>query len=106
MIKRAQPIIYPEGGTNGSKDQICRLIVHPTAGGKIRGSHNCGNCDKHVVAAIERYAVSGDLNEFNGIVCDCESVWREELTLESALPLPLGISSARRGNPLNNLRSL
>ena len=106
MIKRAQPIIYPEGGTNGSKDQICRLIVHPTAGGKIRGSHNCGNCDKHVVAAIERYAVSGDLNEFNGIVCDCESVWREELTLESALPLPLGISSPRRGNPLNNLRSL
>ena len=34
MIKRTQPIIYPEGGTNGSEDQICRLIVHPTAGEK------------------------------------------------------------------------
>ena len=33
----------------------CRVIVHPTAGGKTRGSHNCGSCDSEVVAAIERH---------------------------------------------------
>ena len=106
MIKQAHPHIYPDGGVNGSPDQVCRLIVHPTAGGKIRGAHNCGSCDKFVVAAIERYAVSGDLREFDGLSCECDSVWREELALESALPLPLGISQPRRGNRIENLRSL
>ena len=106
MIKRAHPIIYPEGGTNGSEDQVCRLIIHPTAGGKIRGAHNCGTCDKFVVAAIERYAVSGDLREFDGLSCDCQAIWQQELALESALPLPLGISRPRRGNRIENLRSL
>ena len=28
MIKQAHPHIYPEGGVNGSPDQICRLIIH------------------------------------------------------------------------------
>ena len=46
-------------------DESCRIIVHPTAGGKIRGAHNCGQCDSEVVAAIERYSVSGDTEEFN-----------------------------------------
>ena len=106
MIKRAHPIIHPNGGVNGSKGQISRLIVHPTAGGKLRGAHNCGSCDKSVVAAIERYAVSGDLREFHGLECKCEKAWRAELALESALPLPLGISKPRRGNIVENLRSL
>ena len=44
-------------------DESCRIIVHPTAGGKIRGAHNCGQCDSEVVAAIERYSVSGDTEE-------------------------------------------
>ena len=30
--------------------------------------HNCGKCDSEVVAAIERYAVSGDLLEFEGLI--------------------------------------
>tara|TARA_Y100000768_G_scaffold378080_1_gene352076 strand:+ start:1125 stop:2291 length:1167 start_codon:yes stop_codon:yes gene_type:complete len=106
MIRRAHPTIHPEGGKNGDKDQVCRLIIHPTAGGKIRGAHNCGSCDSEVVAAIERYAVSGDLEEFTGLTCSCEAAWREELLLEQALPTPLGISKPRRGNTLDNLRSL
>ena len=106
MIKQAHPHIHPKGGVNGSPDQVSRLIIHPTAGGKIRGAHNCGSCDKFVVAAIERYAVSGDLREFDGLSCECQSMWREELALEAALPLPLGISRPRRGNRIENLRSL
>ena len=59
-----------------------------------------------MVAAIERYAVSGDLREFEGLSCECQAIWQAELALESALPLPLGISQPRRGNRVENLRSL
>ncbi len=105
MIRRAHPTIHPNGGTNGDDDQVCRLIIHPTAGGRVRGAHNCGSCDAEVVASIERYAVSGDLEEFTGLSCACEKTWAEEIALERTLPAPLGISKNRRGNPLNALRS-
>ena len=105
MIRRAHPLIHPEGGVNGDDDQVSRLIVHPTAGGKIRGSHNCGSCDAEVVAAIERYAVSGSLLEFDGLTCDCEAVWQNEVRLERQLPVPLGLSKPRRGSVVNRLRS-
>ena len=72
MIKRAH---HEMDGVN------CRIIVHPTAGGKIRGAHNCGSCDSEVVASIERYSVSGDPEEFNHLECSCESHWRAELEL-------------------------
>ena len=105
MIQRAHPVIHPNGGVNGDDDQVSRLIVHPTAGGKIRGSHNCGQCDAEVVAAIERYAVSGSLLEFEGLSCGCQSVWRSEIELERQLPLPLGVSKPRRGRASEILRS-
>jgi radical SAM enzyme (TIGR01210 family) len=105
MIQRAHPLIHPENGINGDPDQVSRLIVHPTAGGKIRGSHNCGSCDGEVVAAIERYAVSGSLLEFDGIECSCREVWEAEVNLERSLPVPLGLSKPRRGSVIQRLRS-
>ncbi len=83
----------------------CRVIVHPTAGGKVRGSHNCGSCDSEVVAAIERYSVSGNLGEFKGIECDCKKVWLSEIQSDSALPTPMGTGIHRRGNALDRLRA-
>ena len=105
MIKRAHAHIHPKGCMNGDDDQVARLIVHPTAGGKVRGSHNCGSCDAEVVAAIERYAVSGSLQEFEGLTCSCQKVWSTEVELERQLPLPLGLSKPRRGRVLDALRS-
>ncbi len=105
MIQRAHPIIHPDNGINGDPDQVSRLIVHPTAGGKIRGSHNCGSCDAEVVAAIERYAVSGSLLEFDGLECSCREVWEAEVNLERCLPVPLGLSKPRRGSVIERLRS-
>lgn len=105
MIRRAHPIVHPEGGVNGDADQVSRLIVHPTAGGRVRGSHNCGSCDADVVAAIERYAVSGDLQEFDGLHCACESRWAEDLALERALPAPLGLAPSRRAPAAERLRA-
>jgi len=82
-----------------------RIIVHPTAGGKLRGSHNCGQCDAEVVAAIERYAVSASLAEFSGIECACQKQWKLELALERNLPVPLGLSKHRRTPSRIKLRS-
>ena len=105
LIQKSHLIVHPKGGMNGDEDQISRLIIHPTAGGKIRGSHNCGACDSEVVAAIERYAVSGSLDEFTGLDCECKSLWRKELENDRTIPVPLGTSRARRGSIIEMLRS-
>jgi|TARA_B100001750_G_scaffold79674_1_gene63308 radical SAM enzyme (TIGR01210 family) len=82
-----------------------RMIVHPTAGGKLRGAHNCGKCDGDVVAAIERYSVSADLREFEDLDCDCKVVWSVEIENDLSLPVPLGTGSDRRGAPTDLLRA-
>ena len=105
LIERVHPLIHPDGGTNGGPDQVSRLIIHPTAGGRVRGSHNCGSCDKHVVAAIERYSVSGDLLEFEGLDCECKTIWKNEVEIDITFPAVLGTGIARRGEALLNLRS-
>tara|TARA_Y100001960_G_scaffold332959_1_gene435729 strand:+ start:535 stop:1668 length:1134 start_codon:yes stop_codon:yes gene_type:complete len=92
-----------------SHDQLehesCRIIVHPTAGGKIRGAHNCGECDSEVVAAIERYSVSGDTMEFENLECSCQSHWRAEIENDNNLPIPLGFGTFRRGNSTDIVRA-
>jgi hypothetical protein len=105
LIQQSHHIVHPNGGMNGDDDQVSRLIIHPTAGGKIRGSHNCGECDGEVVAAIERYAVSGSLNEFDGLDCECKKRWNQELTNDRSIPVPLGTSMPRRGSLRDILRS-
>nr|MCS5525908.1 archaeosine biosynthesis radical SAM protein RaSEA [Candidatus Poseidoniaceae archaeon] len=62
LIHDVHSFIHPTNSGNGAADQVCRLIIHPTAGGKVRGAHNCGACDSEVAAAIERYSVSGDIH--------------------------------------------
>ena len=86
-------------------DANCRIIVHPTAGGKIRGAHNCGSCDSEVVAAIERYSVSGDTVEFDHLGCSCEAHWKAELDNALSLPVTLGCGTFRRGNPTDLVRA-
>ena len=49
-----------------------------------------------VVAAIERYAVSGGLLEFDGLSCACQTVWNAEITLERQLPVPLALQTSPR----------
>ena len=86
-------------------DASCRIIIHPTAGGKIRGAHNCGECDNEVVAAIERYSVSGAIEEFSQLECPCKSHWRAEIENDYSFPIPLGFGTFRRGNPTDIVRA-
>ncbi len=105
LIERVHPIIHPEGGKNGDAGQVSRLIIHPTAAGRVRGSHNCGSCDKEVAAAIERYSVSGDIGEFSGLDCECKKTWSSEIARDASLPIPLGVGIHRRGPASDRLRS-
>ena len=82
-----------------------RIIVHPTAGGKLRGAHNCGSCDAEVVAAIERYSVSADIREFAGLDCECKEVWRTEVYSDLWLPTPMGTGGNRRGSAVDLARA-
>jgi hypothetical protein len=100
MIRNVHSDIHPEDGQSST-----RLIVHPTAAGSVRGAHNCGECDKEVAAAIERYSVSGSLLEFEGLSCVCESQWDTEITLDTSLPMPLGSGHDRRLDPIEALLS-
>jgi archaeosine synthase beta-subunit len=105
LIEDVHHDIHPSDAGNGADDQVSRLIIHPTAGGKTRGAHNCGKCDAEVVGAIERYSVSGDLLELEGLDCDCKQVWQQEVTLDNSIPVPLGVGLNRRGDALAHLRS-
>ena len=86
-------------------DSNCRTIVHPTAGGRIRGAHNCKKCDAEVVAAIERYSVSRDLREFKGLDCECKKVWKTEIENDLSLPVPMGQGRDRRLSRVDIVRA-
>ena len=82
-----------------------RIIVHPTAGGRPRGAHNCGSCDADVVAAIERYSVSADIREFANLDCQCRGVWRAEVHSDLYLPAQMGTGRDRRGSAVDLCRA-
>ena len=105
LIHDVHPTIHPTNGGNSSADKVARLIIHPTAGGKVRGAHNCGSCDAEVVAAIERYSVSGEIEELDGLDCHCKSVWENEIKMDRIMPIPLGVGKNRRGDTMAHLRS-
>ena len=90
LIREVHEYVQPNG------EIMSRLIVHPTAAGKPRGAHNCGQCDTEVAAAIERYSVSGSLDEFLDLNCKCQLRWKEEIHSDQNLPVPIGVGLNRR----------
>ena len=83
----------------------CRVIVHPTAGGKPRGAHNCKECDVAVISAIDRYCISGQVDELKTLDCSCKTRWESELKNDQSLPIPLGTGPFRRGKPVDMMRA-
>ena len=59
-----------------------RLMSSPTAGGKKRGSHNCGKCDDELLKAIDSFSLSGKTDIFNNLDCECKNKWLDILELE------------------------
>ncbi len=58
-----------------TRDLKAHVKSHPTAGGMVRGSHNCGVCDRRVVNAIEEFSL-GLRQNFEDLSCACKDVWR------------------------------
>ena len=52
-------------------------------GGSIRGTHNCGICDKRVVHAIEEFSLTQDKEVFSDLSCSCQEQWQDQLDMES-----------------------
>jgi len=59
-----------------------RLVSSPTAGGKSRGAHNCGRCDRRVMDSISRFSMEGDVGLLEDAGCDCRRAWNAQLVLE------------------------
>lgn len=67
-----------------SKEVIC----DPVAGGKIRGPHNCGRCDKDFVSAIKLFSLTQDKSLLE-LDCECKKIWLRALELEDCSRVPL-----------------
>ncbi len=75
-----------------------RIVSAPTAGGKTRGAHNCGRCDKEVLQAIGFHRLSDDMEELEAVPdCDCKARWEAQLVLEGYQQGPFAPSGYRRG---------
>ncbi len=57
-----------------TRDLKAHVKSHPTAGGMVRGAHNCGRCDRRVLNAIEEFSL-GLRREFEDLECECRTVW-------------------------------
>ena len=51
-------------------------------GGSIRGAHNCKECDRKYLRAIEDFSLNQNVKEFNGLDCDCKDKWLDLLDIE------------------------
>ncbi|RLI75319.1 TIGR01210 family radical SAM protein [Archaeoglobales archaeon] len=65
-----------------------KIISDPVAAGKVRGTHNCGKCDKEVARAIRNFSLYQDVNLLN-VDCNCKELWEKVVGLEDFSRIPL-----------------
>jgi len=70
-----------------TKDLKAHVKSHPTAGGRVRGAHNCGTCDRSVVDAIEEFSL-GLRTDFADLACACQDVWRAYIDAQGFMLTP------------------
>ena len=70
-----------------TRDLKAHVKSHPTAGGMARGAHNCGECDRGVIDAIEEFSL-GLRRDFDDLACDCRAVWEASADLQEFLLTP------------------
>lgn len=64
-----------------------RLMSSPSGGGAARGVHNCGECDRRALDAVERFSFTQDPADLE-VECGCRSQWRAYLESERMLGTP------------------
>ena len=68
------------------------VTCDPVGGGRSRGPHNCGECDRGIVEAIRSYSLTADkslLSEVFEKECACREEWEFVLDHERSWSLPL-----------------
>ena len=74
------------------RDAPIHCTCDPVGGGRIRGPHNCGNCDKEIVAGIRDYSLTGDRELVASLLeaeCACREEWEYVLSSEMPFAMPL-----------------
>lgn len=56
------------------KDTV-KLMSSPTGGGRVRGAHNCGKCDKMVLDSIQSFSLTQDFTHLIPPLDCCEGDW-------------------------------
>ncbi len=64
-----------------------RLMSSPSGGGASRGVHNCGECDKRVLEAVERFGYTQDPADLE-VGCGCRARWEAYMESELVLGTP------------------
>ena len=57
-------------------------MTFPTAGGLPRGPHNCGRCDRAVLAALEEASLAQNFDGLEGLGCECRAGYERRRDLE------------------------
>ncbi|HOX35591.1 MAG TPA: archaeosine biosynthesis radical SAM protein RaSEA [Methanoregulaceae archaeon] len=68
------------------------VTCDPVGGGRIRGPHNCGACDKDLVNGIRDYSLTGDRDLVAALLattCACKKEWEFVLENEKPFAMPL-----------------
>lgn len=68
-------------------DAPVHVTCDPVGGGRSRGPHNCGTCDKDLVAGIRDYSLTADRELLAALLekdCPCREEW--EYVLENEIP--------------------
>lgn len=65
----------------------CRLMSSPSGGGASRGVHNCGECDKRALDAVESFSFSQNVGDLD-VECDCRRRWEAYCISEEILGTP------------------
>lgn len=61
-----------------------RLMSSPSGGGTQRGVHNCGECDRTALDAVEKFSFSQDPKDLE-VTCGCRSKWNNYIASERML---------------------
>ncbi len=73
-------------------DSPVHITCDPVGGGRIRGPHNCGSCDKDIVEGIRDYSLNGDRELIAALLeteCACKEEWQYVLEHEMPFGMPL-----------------
>lgn len=60
------------------------IICSPSGGGTPRGAHNCGECDKTILKALDEFSI-GVRESFDELDCPCKEFWLDILELEGIM---------------------